>query len=239
MSHRRNRTKTKPLARRDSVPSDSTGIRSGCSGFAIVPQRRVMPSSFPALAGMAAGALSLLAFVPYIIAILRGQTRPNRVTWWIWATTGAVLLASYHFSGADTTIWVPASYFVASLATALLSIRYGEGGATPLDRGCLLGAGAGLLLWWWFDAPVVALVTTLGVDFAGAVPTIRKAWIAPHTEDRLAWALFLAGNALNLIAVDRWEFAIAVYPVYFLLASGTISLLVLRPRPKLVHTSPE
>ncbi len=185
---------------------------------------------FPILAGQIAGALSLLAFIPYIVAILRGQTRPNRATWWIWTATSAVLLASYFFSGAETTIWVPASYFAASFVTALLSIRYGEGGSTPLDRGCLAGAGAGLLAWWWFDSPVVALVMALGVDLAGALPTIRKAWVAPHTEDRLAWALFIAGNTLNLVAVDRWEFAIAIYPIYFFLVSGTIALLVLRPR---------
>jgi hypothetical protein len=185
---------------------------------------------FPVLAGWIAGALSLLAFVPYIVAILRGQTTPNRATWWIWTTTGGVLLASYYFSGAETTIWVAVSYFVASLATAVLSIPYGEGGWTRLDRGCLLGAGTGLLLWWLFDSPVVALVATLGVDFSGAIPTIRKAYLAPHTEDRLAWALFIAGNTFNLLAVDRWEFAIAIYPIYMFLASGTISALVLRPR---------
>ena len=165
------------------------------------------------------------------VAILRGQTRPNRATWWIWTTAGLVLAASYYFSGAETTIWVPVSYIVGPLVTALLSIRYGEGGSTRLDRGCFAGAGAGLLFWWWFNSPVVALVMTLGVDFAGAVPTIKKAYLAPHTEDRLAWALFIAGNAFNLLAVDRWEFAIAIYPVYMFLASGSIAALVLRPRP--------
>ena len=185
---------------------------------------------FTVLAGWITGALSLAAFVPYIVAILRGETRPNRATWWIWTTTGLVLGASYYFSGADTTIWVPVSYVIGPLVTAVLAIRYGEGGWTPLDRGCLLGAGTGLLLWWIFDSPIVALITTLGVDFSGALPTIRKAYLAPHTEDRLAWALFIAGNTFNLLAVDRWEFAIAIYPVYMFLASGTISALVLRPR---------
>ncbi len=142
---------------------------------------------------------------------------------------GLVLGASYWFSGADSTIWVPVGYAVGSLVTALLSLRYGVGGSTPLDRSCLAGAGAGLLLWWLFDSPVVALVTTLGVDFLGALPTIRKAWLAPHTEDRLAWALFIGGNIFNLLAVDRWEFAILVYPVYFFLVSGAIAALVLFP----------
>ena len=187
---------------------------------------------FQILAGQVAGAASLVAFIPYVLAILRGETRPNRATWWIWTATSFVLLASYYFAGADTTIWVPASYFAASFVTALLSIRYGEGGSTPLDRGCLAGAGAGLLAWWWFDSPVVALVMALGVDLAGALPTIRKAWVAPHTEDRLAWGLFIAGNTLNLVAVDRWEFAIAIYPIYFFLVSGAIAALVLRPRSR-------
>ena len=33
---------------------------------------------FTVLAGWVAGVLSLVAFVPYIVAILRGETRPNR-----------------------------------------------------------------------------------------------------------------------------------------------------------------
>ena len=101
-----------------------------------------------------------------------------------------------------------------------------------------MGAGAGLLLWWLFDSPVVALVTTLGVDFAGAIPTIRKAWVAPHTEDRLAWALFIAGNTFNLVAVDRWEFAIAIYPIYFFLASGTIAALVPPSQRQVIQPAP-
>ena len=182
------------------------------------------------LAGRLAGLLSLAAFAPYIVAILRGQTRPNRATWWIWTTNGLVLGASYYSSGAQSTIWVPVSYVVGPVVTATLAIRYGEGGWTRFDRSCLLGAGSGILLWWWFNSPVAALLMTLGVDFSGALPTIRKAYRAPDTEDRLAWALFIAGNTVNLLAVERWQFAIAVYPVYMFLASGTIAALVLRPR---------
>jgi hypothetical protein len=81
-----------------------------------------------------------------------------------------------------------------------------------------------------FNSSIVALVTTLFVDFAGALPTIRKAYRAPETEDRVAWALFISGNTVNLFAVEAWSFAIAVYPVYMFLASGTIAALVLRPR---------
>ena len=180
--------------------------------------------------GLLAGLLSLAAFVPYIIAIVKGATKPNRATWWIWTTNGLILLASYYASGAESTVWVAVGYFVGSLLTAVLALRYGEGGWSSFDRSCLLGAVSGLLFWWMFNSSIVALVTTLFVDFAGALPTIRKAYRAPETEDRVAWALFISGNTVNLFAVEAWSFAIAVYPVYMFLASGTIAALVLRPR---------
>ena len=182
------------------------------------------------IAGRVAGVLSLAAFVPYILATLRGHASPNRATWWIWTINGFVLGASYYSSGAEQTIWVPVSYAIGPFITAVLSLRQGEGGWTPFDRNCLLGAGTGLAFWWAFDSPEVALVMTLSVDFAGALPTIKKAYLDPDGEDRPAWALFIAGNTANLFAIERWVFAIAVYPIYMFLASGTIAALVLRPR---------
>src|SRR5688572_11025851 len=93
-----------------------------------------------AMAGKVAGVVSFVAFVPYILAILRGETKPNRATWWIWTVVGFMLGASYYSSGANNTIWVPVSYIVGPLVTALLSIKYGEGGWNRFDKGCLLGA---------------------------------------------------------------------------------------------------
>lgn len=179
-----------------------------------------------AVAGQVAGIVSLAAFVPYIIAILRGETKPNRATWWIWTVVGFMLGASYYSSGASHTIWVPVSYAVGPLATALLSIKYSEGGWTRFDQKCLLGAGASLVLWWMFSSPLLALVINIIIDLMGALPTIRKAYREPEKEDRVAWALFFAGNTINLFAVETWTFAIAIYPIYMFLCCGLIAALV-------------
>ena len=185
-----------------------------------------------AIAGKVAGVVSLVAFVPYIIATLRRQTKPNRATWWIWTVVGLMLGASYWSSGANHTIWVPASYIIGPLATAILSLRYGEGGWTRFDRYCLIGAGVSAVLWWVFSSPLVALSINLCIDCAGALPTVRKAYANPEGEDRLAWIMFFAGNSINLLAIEHWNFAIASYPVYMFFGSGIITALILRPRKK-------
>ena len=166
------------------------------------------------IAGVIAGVLALTAFVPYIIAILRGSTRPNRATWFIW----------------HDTLWVPVAYVAGPLVVAVLSIKFGEGGWTWLDRLCLFGAAASAPLWWLSGSPLIALVINLLIDALGALPTIRKSYYNPQGEDRTAWALGLAGATVNLFAIEAWSYEIAAYPVYMFVANATIAALVLVPR---------
>lgn len=181
--------------------------------------------------GMLAGIISLLAFLPYIGAILQGKTKPNRASWWIWATIGMILAISYHASGAHTTIWVPISYVIGPTITALLSIKYGEGGWNTLDRACLTGAFISLVIWWLSKSPVLALFINLFIDLLGALPTLVKSYSDPESEDRTAWLLFVTGNTVNLFALKKWTIILAAYPVYMVAVSGLIAIFVcFRPR---------
>lgn len=187
-----------------------------------------------AIAGKAAGIITLVALIPYVIAILRKETKPNRATWWIWLVVGLMIGISYYSSGAKHTIWVPVTYVIGPLIIVALSFKYGEGGWTWFDRSCLLVAGISAVLWWMFKTPLIALLINLFIDFLGALPTIRKSYSEPKGEDRTAWTLFFAGNVVNLFAVETWTFSIAVYPIYMLLLTGTIAgLLFLRPRKRM------
>lgn len=184
------------------------------------------------IAGKLAGIISLIGFIPYIIAILRGKTKPNRAGWFIWTVLGVTLGASYYFSGAVHTIWVPVSYAIGPLIVFTLSIKYGEGGWSRFDIFCLVGAGISLVLWVIFKSPVVALVTNLIIDLLGALPTIKKAYKKPESEDKIAWIIFFIGNVTNMFAIEELSFAITAYPIYMLLVNGLITALVAWPRKK-------
>lgn len=187
-------------------------------------------------AGRIAGLISLAAFFPYLLATVRRKTRPNRATWWIWTVVGLMLATSYRSSGARNTMWVAASYVLGPLVTALVAFKYGEGGWTRFDRGCLCGAALSALLWWWFDSPQLALLLNLFIDLLGALPTLRKAYSGPESENKSAWILFSIGNTINLFAIERWQYSILIYPVYMFIISGVITCLLFRPgRPPRVE----
>ncbi|MBD2492819.1 hypothetical protein [Nostoc sp. FACHB-280] len=180
--------------------------------------------------GIVAGFLSLLGFLPYIFSIYQKKTRPNRVTWCIWTVVGFILCFSYYSSGAVNTIWVPVCSAIGHLIIAILGIKYGEGGWNRVDRWCLLTAGISLILWWRFSSPIVALVINICIDFLGALPTIRKSYHQPYTEDIFTWSLFLSAHTLNLFALKNWSLTFSIYPLYLFGSTLSIFLLLLRPR---------
>lgn len=181
--------------------------------------------------GQASGAVSLLGFVPYLSSIVRGKTQPSVATWWIWTLVGCLIAVSYYAAGARTSIWTPVSYVIGPLVIALVSLRHGTRGFSRFDRLCGLGAALSLLLWALSGTPVVALSLNILIDFLGALPTVRKTWHEPASEDRLSWGIFLVANSLNLLAVQPWTFANASYPLYmFALVLAMNALLRRRVR---------
>ncbi|OGI85698.1 hypothetical protein A3A01_00080 [Candidatus Nomurabacteria bacterium RIFCSPLOWO2_01_FULL_39_17] len=178
--------------------------------------------------GIIAGLIALSAYLVYVISIFRGGSKPNRATWWIWSFMGLILALSYQFSGASNTIWVPYVEFLGPLIIAILSIKYGEGGLdNKTDLICLLGATISIILWIIFKNPVVALITNLAVDSFAIVPTIKKSYLRPEGEDFWAWFGTGLADSLNMFAVERFSFAILIYPIYMLVSDLIIIVILL------------
>jgi hypothetical protein len=178
-----------------------------------------------------AGAISFIGFIPYVYSIIKGETQPNRATWIIWALVGTILAFSYHQEGDPNTIWLPLSYAVGPFVIAVLSLFYGEGGFKKLDIFCFAAAIIGLIPFLYSGDALLTLYIYIFIDLAGALPTFVKVYKDPLSEDILSWLFFLTGNALNLLAIEKWNEA-AFYPIYLLLMSDAVIILSLMNNPK-------
>ena len=189
-------------------------------------------STWQAFIGVFAGLISLLGYLPYIVMVLKKKTTPNRATWWIWTIIGFILVASYYSSGATNTIWLPVCAAFSQLIIAIVSIKYGEGGLNRFDQICLLGAALSLLLWWHYNSPIIALFINIAMDFFGALPTIKKSYYQPKTEEPLPWIIFLVASIVNFFALQEWTFILLVYPLCYFFDTAIIVLLLLRSKLK-------
>lgn len=181
---------------------------------------------FHATLGIIATIVVTAAYVPYIISIFRKETKPNRASWFIWAILGAITFTSYYSLGARSTVWY--SLPLGTVITALLSIRYGVGGWNRFDGICLLGAFFGLVSWFISGNPFIALALVMVVDFFAYLPTIKKTYLNPLSENKAAWALFTLSGVLNFLAIDSWTVDIAAYPAYMLAFNFLVFFLTMR-----------
>lgn len=171
-----------------------------------------------------AGLLFLMAFFPYIKAIRRGETKPRKSTWLIWATLDTIILASLiakhavngQILGAVAGAWI----------VTLLAFRHGESGWKRLDIFCLAGATVGLILWAVTRDPVLGLGISIVVLLIGALPTIVNAWKHPEQENKLAWTLYWLSCLCAILAIGDWTFVNAAQQVAFTIIDTTMILIL-------------
>ncbi len=185
--------------------------------------------TFYAVMGILAGVLSFVAYPIYIRDILRGITKPSKVTWWILALLNGVITASYYASGARDTIWIPVSYTIGFSVIAFLSLKYGEGSWEKSDWICLAGACISLLAWWFLQSAEVALYLLIVTDFIGLAPTIYKSYKRPWTESKASWVVAALASILNILAIESWTVSISSYPVYVAITNIAITTCIVFP----------
>jgi hypothetical protein len=183
-----------------------------------------------ALFGIIAGVISVVCFIPYIITTIKGTTRPNIATWSTWLILSVVISASYYSAGAINTLWVPLCSVIGQSIIVFLALKRGEGGWNKFDKLCLFFVGVSLAFWWHFNSPMIALVMSLIVDFFGILPTIKKSYAEPESENLLTWSLYLLTSMFLILAIETWSFALASFPIYMFVINLTIVSLLLRKK---------
>lgn len=177
------------------------------------------------------GFIFVLAFLPYIFAILRGETKPSKVSWFIWATLDVITLsAMYVEKSVNGQILgaVGGAFIILSLA-----LRHGKPGWTKVDKFCLLGAILGLLLWKMTSNPNVGILVSALTAITGSIPTFVNAWNRPQEENLFAWSIFWYSCLLALTAIPKWSIADAAQPITFTIIESTMMFILLYRRPRL------
>ncbi|MBI3273635.1 MAG: hypothetical protein HYZ69_00670 [Candidatus Colwellbacteria bacterium] len=176
--------------------------------------------------GISAGLLTLGGFFPMGIETVRRQVRPSRATWLIWAVEAILIYKTFATAVPNSSaLWIPLGFTVGATVMFVLSLPFGEGGWATLDKFCLAGAGVTILI-WQFAGPVAGLLAGIATDVIGAVPTVVKTWRDPKSESHTQWWFWWLGAIANLYAVSSWSLAEASYPIYGIVLTTTMVVVI-------------
>ncbi len=172
--------------------------------------------------GLASGALAIVMYAPYIRDMLKGTTHPHRASWLIWSSLGLIAFFSQLAKGATNSLWMTAAQTLGTMAVFILSIKFGTGGFSRLDRVSLLAAAFGIVLWYLTSDALYALLITIAVDAIGAALTAKKAYQRPESETLITWVLSAASGILGTLAVGALNPTLMLYPLYVFVANSCV-----------------
>jgi len=167
----------------------------------------------------------------YLRDTLAGRTKPNRVSWSLWALAPLISLGAA--LSADADVWasvrvlvggvVPAVIFLASFINKSSYWRLGR-----FDWFCGGLSLAALCFWQLADAPLVAVLLATTANAFASVPTFVKAWNYPETESRLIFITSFLSAILIIPAIPVWTIANAAFQIGLMLTTGAMLIAIYR-----------
>ena len=177
--------------------------------------------------GYASGILITLSFVPYLITLFQGKTKPERVSWFIWSLLGGIAFFTQLAKGASHSLWLPGAQTILDLLVFLLAIKYGMGGWHKRDKVALVIVFLSLVFWYITNEPMWTLFIVIAIDAVGAVLTIIKSYENPGTESLSSWMISCLGAFLAIFSVESSHWVLLVFPIYIMLATFSVSMSIL------------
>ena len=172
--------------------------------------------------------IASIGSVNYLINTIKGKVKPNRVSFLLWSLApliafGAELQQGVGLQSLMTFVvgFLPLTIFVASFLNKNAAWKL-----TRFDFTCGALSLIGLILWYITSSGNVAIIFSILADALAALPTVVKAFNFPETE--IAWTYFTStlSAAITLLTVKVWDLANAGFPLYILVITLLISVLV-------------
>jgi hypothetical protein len=181
-------------------------------------------------------AIGALGTTVYLRDTLRGTTKPNRVTWLLWAVAPLLAAAVELNEGVGLRAlptfmigFMPLLVFAASFHSpvAVWKIR-------RIDYACGLMSVVGTVVWLVTRNGVLAISAAILADFLAGVPTIMKSWTHPETETVYSYIGAVMSMGIVLLTIQHWTFDVAAFPIFIVcIGSVEVFLVGFEPGPRL------
>lgn len=160
----------------------------------------------------------------YLLATLRGEIKPNKVTFLLWSLAPAVAFAAQITQGVgvQSLMTLSVALFPLSIFVAAFLNKKAFWKIQPFDLMCGSLSLLGLVLWSVTKVGNIAILFSIFADGLAALPTIIKAFRHPETEAALPWLGSVASGILTLITIKTWNFETFGFPLYYTIAMFSI-----------------
>lgn len=178
--------------------------------------------------------ISLIASFFYIKSVIKGDTIPNKMGWFIWIL--APLVSSFIMlknGGGLSALpvfmsWIiPLFVFIASFYNKKSYWKI-----STLDIICLLCALVALYFWLVAKNIISATIFAVLADAFGFIPTIVKSWSHPQTEKPWPYMAGFFNALISILTLTTYPFYLYAFPAYLIFGNLTLLATIYRNQLK-------
>ncbi len=163
--------------------------------------------------GLLAVILGFCSYIPYIITIHKGQTKPHAFSWLIWGILMLIGYAAQVYDGGGAGSWITGISGLISLYIAALAWKVRKHDTvTKSDWITMALTLSAIPLWLVTDSPLWSVILISIIDSAGYYPTFRKAYKLPQEEYTPSYNIGAAKHLISIAALEHYSLITALYP---------------------------
>lgn len=178
--------------------------------------------------------VQLVGTIIYIKKIVKGDVKPNKVTWFLWFLAPSIGVSAALSKGVGLSVvpvfmsgFGPLLIFIASFVNKNSYYKIGQ-----FDYFCGFFSIVALFFWWITKDPAIAIAFALMSDIFAAIPTLIKSLKYPQTESVEVYFAGLFNSLTCFSAIRVWNFVELAFPIYLVLVNLLSIIFILRATSK-------
>ena len=175
-----------------------------------------------------AGIINISGILLYVFDTIKGHSKPNRVTLFLWSLVPFIAFSAQIKQGVGLTSILTFTSgfgpFMVLVASLLNKNAYWE--LKRFDLVCGAIAIIGVILWLVTKNPNLAIIFSITADGFAALPTLVKSFKFPETESMITYLLASFGALLTLFTIDTWKLEFFAFPLYIFVLCLTITIFI-------------
>lgn len=169
----------------------------------------------------------------YIADTIKGKTKPNRISWSMWALSPLIGTGAAIAAHAD--LWATSRIFLAGFLPLLVFLasfvdKKSYWQLTVFDFLCGLCSFFAIIAWILFSSTNIAILLAVLGDACASLPTLKKAWTHPHTETAITYVTSFISVVLIIPSIPSWTIENSAFQIYLLLCNSILLFTVYRKR---------
>ncbi|MBI2039568.1 hypothetical protein HYT18_00670 [Candidatus Microgenomates bacterium] len=182
-------------------------------------------------------ALNLFGSLSYLIDTLKGKTKPNKVTWFLWGLAPIIAFAAQITQGVGLSSLMTLTVGLSPLVIFGASFlnKKSEWKITNFDLGCGVLSLLALMLWAITQIGNIAILFAILADGLAAVPTLIKSYKFPETENYQAFLFAGIAAIITILTLKDYNFANIAFPIYIFSICSIFVLLIKFKLGKKLH----